>query len=129
MNFRILAFLSKALVVATLLASQGAKADVLILKNGDRITGEIKRIWDSEITIEPEYSDEFKVDIPVIDHIESEREFEIELEDGTSLVAQLDGADADGNQIVKSGEEIVAVLKHSRKKISIGRAMPNYRPH
>ena len=54
MNFRILAFLSKALVVATLLASQGAKADVLILKNGDRITGEIKRIWDSEITIEPE---------------------------------------------------------------------------
>jgi len=109
MNFRILAFLSQTLVVATLFASQAANADVLILKNGDRITGEIKRIWDGEITIEPEYSDEFKVEIPVIDHIESEREFEIELEDGTSLVARLDGADADGNQIVKSGKEIVAV--------------------
>ena len=109
MNFRILAFFSKTLVVATLLASQAVNADVLILKNGDRITGEIKRIWDSEITIEPEYSDEFKVELPAIDHIESEREFDIELEDGTSLVAQLDGADADGNQIVKSGKEIAAV--------------------
>jgi hypothetical protein len=36
-----------------------ANADVLVLKNGDRITGEISRIWDSEVTIEPEYSDEF----------------------------------------------------------------------
>ena len=109
MNSRILAFLLKTLVVTILFASQAANADVLVLKNGDRITGEIKRIWDSEITIEPEYSDEFKVELPAIDHIESEREFDIELEDGTSLVAQLDGADADGNQIVKSGEEILAV--------------------
>ena len=97
------------LVVLAAIVGQTAYADVLVLKNGDRITGEIKRIWDSEITIEPEYSDEFKVDVPAVGHIESERDFEIELEDGTKFVAQLDGADANGNQIVKAGGETVTV--------------------
>ena len=97
-----LALLLKYFAVLPLLFGQAVIADVLVLKNGDRITGDIKRIWDSEITIEPEYSDEFKVDVPAVDHIESERNFEIEFEDGTSLVAQLDGADASGNQIVRA---------------------------
>ncbi len=109
MNLRILAFFSKTLVVALLLAGQAADAGVLVLKNGDQITGDIKRIWDSEISIEPEYSDEFQVNVSAIDHIESERKFEIDLKDGTSLVAQLAGADSDGNQIVKVGEKVVVV--------------------
>jgi putative salt-induced outer membrane protein YdiY len=109
MNYPKYAFLVAPLMIFAMFLDQTAHADVLVLKNGDRITGEIKRIWDSEITIEPEYSDEFKVDVPAVDHIESERQFEIELGDGTSLVAQLDGADASGNQIVKSGDETVAV--------------------
>lgn len=92
-----------------LLQGQAAYADVLILKNGDRITGDIKRIWDSQITIEPGYSDEFKVDVSAVDHIESDREFEIELEDGTGMVAQLIGVDSEGNQLVKAAEETVAV--------------------
>ena len=63
------------------LIGQTKSADVLVLTNGDRITGEITRIWDAEITIEPEYSDEFNVDIPAVACIESEREFEIDLGD------------------------------------------------
>ena len=84
-------------------------ADVLVLKNGDRITGDIKRIWDSEVSIEPEYSDEFDVDISVVEYIESDREFEIDLSDGRSLVASFVGVDTDGNQIVKYGDESVSV--------------------
>jgi hypothetical protein len=34
-----------------LLFSAAANADVLVLKNGDRITGDVKRIWDAEVTI------------------------------------------------------------------------------
>jgi len=109
MNYLKSAIFVIPLVVLAVIPGPVAHADVLVLKNGDRITGEIKRIWDSEITIEPEYSDEFKVDVPAVGHIESEREFEIELEDGTKFVAQLDGADANGNQIVKAGGETVAV--------------------
>jgi len=46
------------------LMAQAKAVDVLVMKNGDRITGEITQIWDAEVTIEPEYSDEFKVDVP-----------------------------------------------------------------
>lgn len=77
--------------------------DVLVLKNGDRITGEITKIWDAEITIEPEYSDEFNVDMPAVAYIESEREFEIDLVDGRELLVTFAGADAEGHQIIKTG--------------------------
>jgi putative salt-induced outer membrane protein YdiY len=98
-----------ALAVFFLCVGQPAYADVLVLKNGDRITGEISRIWDKEITIEPEYSDEFTVDVPAVDHIESDRDFELEFMDGQKGVGKLAGADSDGNQIVVVGDEQMSV--------------------
>jgi putative salt-induced outer membrane protein YdiY len=97
-----------------LLASVGlvlnsAHADVLILKNGDRITGTIKAIWDGEISIEPDYSDEFDVDLEVVDHIESEREFDVELWDGRKATVRLDGAGVDKQQSVILGDETMSV--------------------
>ena len=86
-------------------------ADVIYLKNGDQITGTIKRIWDDEITIEPEYADEFEVDLPMVERIESDRDFEIEMPDGTDVVAQMKGADDEGNQVlVIDGEETPVAL-------------------
>jgi len=85
-----------------------AVADVLVLKNGDRITGDVKRIWDAEVTIEPEYSDEFQVDLDAISHIESTREFEVEFYDGRSIDAQLGGENAAGEQIFTSESGAVA---------------------
>ncbi len=82
---------------------QAQTTDVLVLKNGDRITGEITRIWDDEVTIEAKYTDEFDVDLPAVAYIESEREFEIDLADGRELVVTFPGADAEGNQIIKTG--------------------------
>ncbi len=97
------------LVVASLLQVQTLNADVLVLKNGDRITGDIKRIWDGEITVEPAYSDKFNVDLSAVHRIESNREFEIGLEGGTSIVARLAGADSDGNQLIRAGDETFAI--------------------
>jgi len=85
------------------LVAQAKAADVLVMKNGDRITGEITQIWDAEITIEPEYADEFNVDIPAVAYIESEREFELDLADGREVVATFSGADSEGNQIIETG--------------------------
>jgi putative salt-induced outer membrane protein YdiY len=88
-----------------------ASADLLVLKNGDRITGDIKAIWDNEITIEPTYSDEFDVDAEVVAHIESERAFDIELSDGREFAAVLKGANEEGLQVYEiDGEEIAAPL-------------------
>jgi putative salt-induced outer membrane protein YdiY len=95
--------------VISILCGHAVYADVLVLKNGDRITGEIKRIWDSEITIEPDYADDFKVDVEAVEHIESDRNFDIELKGGRSLLAQFDGADAEGNQIIRSVDETLGV--------------------
>ena len=84
-------------------------ADVLVLKNGDRITGEITRIWDEEVTIEPEYTDEFEVDLSAVAHIESERNFEIELDGGEQVLATLSGADEDGVQVISTAEGAISV--------------------
>jgi len=93
---------SKYLAMIVLLCSASANADLLVLHNGDRITGEITRIWDAEITIEPEYTDEFQVDLEAVAYIESSREFEVEFYDGREIDAQLAGANADGEQVFRS---------------------------
>jgi putative salt-induced outer membrane protein YdiY len=103
---KLVLFCSFVFLLAPLPGQAKAKVkttDVLVLKNGDRITGEIDRIWDAEITIETEYSDKFDVDVPDVAYIESKREFEIDLADGRKLVVTFPGADAEGNQIIKTG--------------------------
>lgn len=102
---------TKAIVCSAvaLVAPTVAATDVLYLTNGDRITGDIKSIWDGEVTIEPEYSDEFQVDLPLVARIESDREFEVEMPDGSEVVAKLQGADEAGNQLLIVEGEAIAV--------------------
>ena len=95
-------FHSCSFALIAMLVSPVASGGVLVLKNGDRISGEIKRVWDAEVSIEPEYADEFSVDLDVIAHIESATKFEIELADGREIVASFGGADAAGNQVFTS---------------------------
>ena len=109
MNLRTLIYVALPLLVVATSFSEQAMADTLILKNGDRITGEIKKIWDNDILIEPTYSDEFSVDLPAVHHIESDREFEIELADGTKGLGKLTGADDEGNQVLTVGFETLSV--------------------
>ena len=99
------------------LVTAAANADVLYLKNGDRITGEIKRIWDDEVTIEPEYSDEFAVDLPLVERIESDREFEIEMPDGTEIVGRMQGIDDEGNQVIEIDGDSVSVALSALREV------------
>jgi len=102
MKYRVLARPHAWFAIFCLLFGATANADVLVLKNGDRITGDIKRIWDAEVSIEPEYADEFQVDLEAISHIESTREFEVEFNDGRSIDAVLGGENAAGDQVFTS---------------------------
>jgi putative salt-induced outer membrane protein YdiY len=102
--------LGLAIIVAqTCLFSEWLHADVLVLKNGDRITGDVKQIWDEEVSIEPEYTDEFNVDLSAVAHIESERNFEIELDSGEQVLATLSGADENGIQMISTAEGSISV--------------------
>ncbi len=76
-----------------------AAADVLYMKNGDRISGEVKRVWDGELFIDPEYGDEFAVDLDQVSRIESDREFEIELQDHSELTGRF-GVDSSGQPLL-----------------------------
>jgi putative salt-induced outer membrane protein YdiY len=87
-------------LLAMIFFTQGVSGGVIQMKNGDRITGSISKIWDGDVFIEPDYADEFSVDQVDIAYIEADREFDLELEDGTSVVGSLAGADAEGNQLI-----------------------------
>jgi hypothetical protein len=84
-------------------------AGQLVLKNGDRITGNIIKIWDKEIYIEPDYADEFAVDVSAVEYFLSDDEFKVDLGDGKEVDASFGGVDDDGNQIVLVGDETMTV--------------------
>lgn len=93
---RVIAVLS----VVFALTANIASADRIVMKNGDRITGTVKRIWDEEVFIEPDYADEFSVDIGAVAYIDAPRDFDIEMTDGQEKSARFQGADEDDNQIM-----------------------------
>lgn len=83
-----------------------AWADVVTMANGDRITGDIKRVWDGELFIETAYADEFAIDLEAVAQIESDREFEIELGDDREMAGRFDFDDIGGMVLVTETEEI-----------------------
>jgi putative salt-induced outer membrane protein YdiY len=91
------------MLAASILSVSSSHADVIVLKNGDRITGSIKKIWDAEVVIEPAYADEFSVDQEDIAYIESDTEFEVDFDPESNgvTIATFVGADADGNQLIE----------------------------
>lgn len=91
-------------------------ADVIHLKNGDRVTGEIKEIWDDEVRIEPEYSDEFGVEFDHIAHIESDEPMEVELFDGTKGAYLIEPSDEDGKVRLVASYSTVDVAISDIKK-------------
>ena len=85
-----------ALLLVSVLISVSAQADIVYMKNGDRISGELKEVWDDKITIEPDYTDEFDIDLEDVQSLETDGPFDIELFDEregefTLIRSELDG--------------------------------------
>ena len=100
------ALVSFALLVT--LFPVAAAADQLIMKNGDVITGEVTKIAEDKIYINPSYTDEYAIDLAEVDSIQAEKVFEVELEDGRNLEGQFAGA-TDGEQKLLVDEAPVSV--------------------
>jgi putative salt-induced outer membrane protein len=75
-----------------LLAPGAALADAVYLKNGDRISGTVEHLDDVYLEITLPYADDTKIKISVseIVSIETEKEVDVMLEDGTISKAQLE---------------------------------------
>ncbi len=95
-----------ALALAFLGIAAGARADVVTMSNGDRITGQIKRVWDGELYIETDYADEFSVDLDAVAQIESDREFELELQDHSELTGRFGFDELGGMEFVSGADRI-----------------------
>lgn len=97
-------FAAAAFVLGALAVSAPVSADQIKMSNGDIITGNISKIEDSEVFIEPSYADEFTVDLAEVVSIEADQTFEIELEDGSKVDASF-AHGADGMQTLVIDEE------------------------
>lgn len=73
-------------------------ADQLIMKNGDVITGEVKKVEDNKVFVKPSYASQFSVNLAEVVSIEAEKTYEVELEDGSEVNAQFAGVNDDGQQ-------------------------------
>jgi hypothetical protein len=58
------------------LASSRAKTDIVYMRNGDKITGEIESLDKGQLSVKPKYSSSaFVVDWSEVDHVESTQDF------------------------------------------------------
>jgi len=98
MNSRIWRIAVICLAVAAIFLPGIALADQLVMKNGDVITGDVKKVENNKVFIKPAYAGEFSVDLAEVVSIEAEKVYEVELEDGSEVNAQFAGVNDDGQQ-------------------------------
>ena len=81
------------LLVALVLAAGGVcRADQVVLDNGDRISGTVKRVSDGKLVIETEYAGDVSVDLKRITSLQTDSEMTVVLEDDTRLYGPLSGS-------------------------------------
>ena len=78
------------LTIVLPIAQSRSKTDVLIMKNGDRITGEIKKLDREQLLIKPPYmSSTIALDWNEVERIESKQLFQVILTDGSRLYGSI----------------------------------------
>ncbi len=81
-------------------AANRALADTVRMKNGDVVTGEVIEFRSDELLIDPDFTDEIKIELEHIESIETTRRMTIRYDDGTEVRGYL-FLDADGNVRVR----------------------------
>lgn len=69
-------------------------ADIVVLKNGDRLTGKVEKVRDGKLYFNSKMVGDVTIDTSQIEHINTDEPFEIELQDGTIVKSRVlrDGA-------------------------------------
>ena len=81
------ALLASIAVIAT--ASAAAKTDIMLFKNGDRLTGEVKSLDRGKVSFDTDAAGVIKVEWDDIGQLYSPATFEVALEDGERLYGSL----------------------------------------
>jgi putative salt-induced outer membrane protein YdiY len=104
-----LIFCLSLLLFAGLLEAR-PKRDVLYLKNGDRLTCEIKSLDEGQLTVKTNFTNgTFVIDWNQVERIESPQSFQLETQDGTTLVGDLEKKQPDAKVSVIDNAESTEV--------------------
>ena len=107
----LLSLLSIVLVIPTQLL---AAEDVLILKNGDRITGEVKKLNNGDLEFDAPYSDtNFIIKWNEVERIESNADFIAQTSAGDYVTGSVRTDPGGSNQVLVEGETEVLPVGHS----------------
>lgn len=98
------------------------RADVIILDNGDQITGEIRKLERGMLEFKPDRINAIYIDWARVDFISTEYQFDLELESGERYIGTLEKAEEKGKLIVASdGDRIILEV------LSVIRMYPLYK--
>jgi putative salt-induced outer membrane protein YdiY len=80
-----------------------AVADVILLENGDRLTGEVTELVNGVVTIETEYAEPIKIRADKVTGIETDRDVEVHMKTGEVIKGRL-ANDGGGELVVGAAE-------------------------
>jgi len=97
-----------------MLLAQIQAADVLILKNGDRITGKIKKLNNGDLEIDPPYGENiFIIDWNEVERIESKRNFIAQTSAGEYVTGAVRTNPENTTQVLVEGDARVLPVERS----------------
>ena len=106
--------LKRSIVLACLLVATDAGAEEFVLmKNGDRVTGDVKQIWNGEVFIEPEYGDEYAIDLDYVDYVQTDEVLEVAIRRGRQIenvVGRLGRAESGEAAVIDSSGQMIYPL-------------------
>lgn len=94
------------------------KTDVIVLDNGDRITGEIKQLQHGRLQISTERMGVLTVEWEGIVRIESEHEFQFDRIDGQRIFGQISSGAEDGQLVIMNDDEALSISNDGVIRIS-----------
>jgi putative salt-induced outer membrane protein YdiY len=77
-----------SIIILLMLSFITASADVVHLKNGDRITGKIIRMEEGKLVVKTDYAGEVTISWHKVESLSAEKKIKVVLDDGTALEGQ-----------------------------------------
>ena len=89
------------------------KTDIILLANGDRITGEIKQLEHGKLRVSTDSIGEIRIEWEDIERIDSDYEFQFERSDGTRITGTIQDS-PDQKEITLANDEKTTSFAHER---------------
>src|ERR1700761_851030 len=93
------------------LASSRTKTDIVYMRNGDKITGEIQSLAQGQLSVKPKYtSTAFVIDWSEVDHLESTQDFVVADPEGKLYTGSLGKGTGDRTLLIDEGSKVTLPL-------------------